>query len=197
MDMARKNDTNEKNSVEKLTAWMEELEGTPLEELREIRREMGHDVGGDEQKFLSHLRELNNRLQGAHQPAEQPFAEDEPTIPQPVRGLIAEAKARGLSGWKLADTAQLSIALVTKLDRRLIRYASIPRQVIEDIAGALQCGAQRVAAYLQGRPLLPNNAYFKADETPSVPEQQDFFDEVLEDDSLSEERRQRLLAMKG
>lgn len=40
-----------------LTDWMENLEGKSLEELREIRRAMGHDVETSEQEFLAMLKE--------------------------------------------------------------------------------------------------------------------------------------------
>jgi len=181
------------NSIEKLTAWMNNLEGAPLDELRRLRMELGHDVEGSEQIFLAHIQKMNSELGSTEQAFQD--VQSPPAPESSLRGLLSEARARGLSNLQFANQTNLSIALVTKLDLRLIRFASIPNQVIEDLANALDCIAERVKAYLQGNPLLPADAYFKADEAPTVPEQQDFFEEVRADTSLSEERRRRLLAM--
>ena len=37
--------------------WLEHLEGVKLEELRHIRKAMGHDVEAEEQKFLEMLKQ--------------------------------------------------------------------------------------------------------------------------------------------
>jgi hypothetical protein len=186
-------DKNNQSSIEKLTAWMENLDGTPVDELREILRELGdQDVVGGEEKFLRHIRDLNQKLVEAGQ---TPASERARVIPAGDLGLIDEANSKGLNNFQLADLSKLSIVLITKLDRRLIRYASIPRQVIEDIAGALQSTFERVSTYLQGGPLRPADAYYSAEDEPTLPEPRDFFDEVRTDPSISEERRERLLAM--
>jgi len=113
---------------------------------------------------------------------------------QAIKGLLAEARTRELSIRQLAEKTGLSVALVTKLDRRLIRYASIPRQVVSDIADALGREAQAVARYLQGGALLaPSAVSYRAEEAPSLPEQQDFAEAVRDDRLLSSEERERLL----
>jgi hypothetical protein len=186
-------DNNNQSSIEKLTAWMENLDGTPVDELREVLREMGgQDVVGDEEKFLLHVRALNQKLVAAESP---PMSEGAGIIPAADLGLIGEAKSKGLTNFQLADLSKLSIVLITKLDRRLIRYASIPRRVIEDVAAALQSSFERVSTYLQGGPLRPADAFYSAEDEPTLPEPRDFFDEVRADPSISEDRRERLLAM--
>ena len=122
------------------------------------------------------------------------IARQSPSAVQAIKGLLAEARVRELSVRQLAEKTGLSVALVTKLDRRLIRYASIPRQVVADIAEALGREAQAVARYLQGGALLaPSVVSYRADEAPSLPEQQEFADAVRDDRMLSGEERERLL----
>lgn len=111
----------------------------------------------------------------------------------PLKGLVAEGRARGLSTSQLARASGLSVPLVTKLDRRLIRFATIPGEVVAAVAQVLGREANAVAAYLQGGPLLAPSASYRAEEAPSLPEQQDFAEAVRTDRTLDEEARQRLL----
>jgi hypothetical protein len=111
-----------------------------------------------------------------------------------IRGLIAEGQAQGLSARQLAEKSGLSVSLVTKLDRRLIQFASIPREVVSAIAEAINREAQTVARYLQGGALLAPSASYRAEEAPSLPEQQSFAEAVSADRMLSPEDRQRLLS---
>lgn len=48
--------------IEGLVGWMEDLEGASGEELRDIRRELGHDVEKSEQEFISFLKEEYQNL---------------------------------------------------------------------------------------------------------------------------------------
>lgn len=120
-------------------------------------------------------------------------------VPVPVEagleGLLAEAKARGISRKQLADAARLSIPLIDKLDRRLIRYSTIPRTIVESIAQLLGRQAEAVSQYLQGAPLLPAGASYRAEEAPSLPEAQDFSEAVQGDRTLSPARKRELLEM--
>src|SRR3712207_8234151 len=54
----------------------------------------------------------------------------------------------------------------SKLDRRLIRFASIPRQAIERIGAELGRSFEDVAAYLQGDPQFASQASFRANAAP-------------------------------
>lgn len=54
---------NIKNQViEGLVGWMEDLEGTSAEELRNIRRELGHDVEKSEREFTCFLQDEYEKL---------------------------------------------------------------------------------------------------------------------------------------
>ena len=113
----------------------------------------------------------------------------------PLRGLVAEAQARGLSRREMAAALDLSIALVDRLDRRLVRYQTIPAAILESISRLLSTGTQQVARYLQGAPLLPTAASYRSEQAPAVPQAQDFAAAVEADRTLSPERKRQLLAM--
>jgi hypothetical protein len=104
----------------------------------------------------------------------------------PLSGLRKEAEARGLTIQALASATRLSVPLLVKLDRRLIRFASIPRQAIERIGAELGRSFEAVAAYLQGGPQFASQASFRADAAPRMPDQQDFFDAVETDLTMDE-----------
>jgi hypothetical protein len=113
----------------------------------------------------------------------------------PLLGLVVAAQARGLTRKEMAAALDLSIALVDRLDRRLVRYQTIPAAIVEAISRLLSTGTQQVARYLQGAPLLPTSASYRSEQAPSVPEAQDFAAAVEADRTLSPERKRQLLAM--
>jgi hypothetical protein len=107
----------------------------------------------------------------------------------PLTGLRKEAEARGLTIQALASATRLTVPLLVKLDRRLIRFASIPRQAIERIGTALGRSFDAVATYLQGDSQFASQASFRADDAPQMPDQQDFFDAVETDLMMSETQK--------
>lgn len=107
----------------------------------------------------------------------------------PIEKLVAEAETQGFSQDQFAAQLKLSVGLLWKLDRRLIKYSSIPVELIENIAGALRRGLQIVAEYFQSSPTLATNARYKAKQQPHVSEPTNFFDEVRSDTELSNENR--------
>lgn len=116
-------------------------------------------------------------------------------VDEAITGLVAEAQAKGLSRRRLAAALDLSIPLVDKLDRRLLRYTSIPAEIIDAVAGTLNRGRASVESYLQGAPLLPVGASYRADEAPALPPQEEFADAVRSDDQLVSKRKRELLEM--
>ena len=112
----------------------------------------------------------------------------------PIEKLVAEAETQGFSQDQFAAQLKLSVGLLWKLDRRLIKYSSIPVELIENIAGALRRGLQIVAEYFHRQPTLALNASYKAKRQPQVSEPTNFFDEVRSDTDLSNEDRAYWLA---
>jgi hypothetical protein len=107
----------------------------------------------------------------------------------PLAGLRKDAEARGLTIQALASATHLTVPMLVKLDRRLIRFASIPRQAIERIGVELGCSFEAIAAYLQGDSQFASQASFRADAAPQMPDQQDFFDAIETDLTISEKQK--------
>ena len=107
----------------------------------------------------------------------------------PLTGLRKEGEARGLTIQALASATHLTVPMLVKLDRRLIRFASIPRQAIERIGTELGRSFEAIAAYLQGDSQFASQASFRADAAPQMPDQQDFFDAIETDLTMSEKQK--------
>jgi hypothetical protein len=107
----------------------------------------------------------------------------------PLSGLRKEGEARGLTIQALASATHLTVPMLVKLDRRLIRFASIPRQAIERIGAELGRSFEAIAAYLQGDLQFASQASFRADAAPQMPDQQDFFDAIETDLTMSETQK--------
>ena len=58
----------------------------------------------------------------------------------PFESLLSEGRACGLEPRQLAHVARFGVGLLRKLDRRLIYYASIPRDAVRGLAEAIQSG---------------------------------------------------------
>lgn len=117
------------------------------------------------------------------------------SIEPPIAGLLEAGRARGLAPRQLAQATGLGDSLLRKLDRRLIRYASIPREAIEAIATALQREIETVARYLQQGPTFAAAARHRAEQAPQLAEPEDFFSAVRADPTLGEDRREHWLAL--
>ncbi len=115
----------------------------------------------------------------------------------PLASLLTEAHGRGLTPMQLAAQTGLGLLVLRKLERRLIRAASIPREAVEALAAALGRDAAAVASYLQGPPLAAGSASYFAPEGPSAAEPQDFAQAVREDASMTPEQRRRWLDLAG
>ncbi len=177
-----KSQKHDRDAFERATAWLEHTEHLSLEELREMRRLLGHDVERSEKEFVAFLSELP----GQHTAEEpKPFA------------ILSRAAQKGLSLVQLANAVELSVTLVTKLDRRLIKFSSIPALVLNKIAQTLGVSDSVISAYLQQGAAFAAGAHYHAGEAPTLPEPQDFFDAVRSDKTLSEPRRKLLLQLRA
>jgi hypothetical protein len=112
------------------------------------------------------------------------------------KGIIAAAKDLGINNFQLAEMTGLSIVLVAQFDRGLIKVnENLPLEVVRRIAGAINETTQRIFDHLMGGPRFAQSAEFKADDSPVLPEAQDFAEAVIDDPTLSDERRRDLLAL--
>lgn len=183
---------NTKDAADRLCSILENLEGTPDEDLRSILLNLNPNADAEEQGFIQHLLSIRRKLEASVDASSLQTESGELAL----KGLISEARKHGLSVSDLADATGLSPALMKVLDMRLARYITIPAQVVEDVATVIRRSIEQVALYLQSGPVQTAVAYSDQDQTASEsPEQRDFFDVVRTDTTLSKERRARLLKL--
>ena len=120
-----------------------------------------------------------------------------PKAPRQVAGLLDAAKAAGMNLRDVARATHLGETVLRKLDRRLIRFASIPREAIAAIAEALRCRADDLSEYLQQPPTLAAGAHYCASRTPQLAEPEDFILAVRRDPTMSTKDRWRWLGATG
>ena len=118
-----------------------------------------------------------------------------PNSSVPFESLIAEARTRGLNPRQLAESVCLGDAILGKLDRRLIRYASIPQGAIDELAKVIQRGTASIAAYLQQDPKFATAAEYRSEQAPTLLETEDFFDAVRNDPTISPQHAEYWLAL--
>lgn len=111
-----------------------------------------------------------------------------------VISLIDEAERQNLSLEQFAEATELSAPLIAMLDRRQVRYESIPRKAVDNIAQALGKAAAAVASYLQGEMRL-QPAHYRADEAPRATRLQEFSALVAVDPELSVSRQKQWLEL--
>ena len=136
----------------------------------------------------------SQRIQAAAERAPESAADGSETS-NPLHSLIGAADERGIALDVFARTTDLSASLIATLNNRLVRVDSIPHQVVESVARVLGHSVEAVLGYLRLRPRLPITAQYKADRTPKVAPQRDFFELVRMDRDLTEEQKQRWLAL--
>jgi len=115
--------------------------------------------------------------------------------PPQFSSFLEAGKIRGLSIHDIAVRSRLSVALIRKLDRRLLRYASIPQEAIDLLAQTLRQQISVITQYLQGGPTLAQGASYRSEKAPALVEQEDFFEAVRNDRTLSDEQRHFWLSL--
>jgi len=108
---------------------------------------------------------------------------------EPVRSLLALAREQGQDADALAEQLDLSEPLVMKLERRLIRFATLPAQLMERVADALRVTTQQIQAYLALQPALANGASYRSETVPQAM-QQDFDQAIRNDYDLTDDQKQ-------
>lgn len=103
----------------------------------------------------------------------------------PLRDLLAEAAARGLGPRRLATALRLTPSMLRRLERRLVRFSSIPSRLIQHMASLLERDASSVVAYLQRPPVLAAGVQYKSEGVPTLGQPADFFDALRADPTLS------------
>lgn len=116
--------------------------------------------------------------------------------PEPIVSLAAEARRRAVPLNTVAEAAGLSVDLLARLDRRLVRHTTIPPRIVDRLAAVLRRDAASIAAYLQQGPAFAA-AHYHAQQAPRLPQQIDFAEAVGSDETLDDGQRAALLALVG
>lgn len=109
----------------------------------------------EESRILEHARAVANKAVSA-QASELPSS------------LLERARDVGLTPAVFADRIGVGLALLAKFERRLIKAATIPRAMVEEIGKTLNLRTVAVTAYLRQPSALSASASYKSSKTPSV-----------------------------
>lgn len=114
-----------------------------------------------------------------------------------IDSLLGSAQSLGMSLKEFAGAVRLGQVVMRKLDRRLIRYPSIPTDLPARLAALLRCQAEDVSLYLQQAPTLAASARYRADSTPTLADPEAFDTAVRSDPTMAEEDRSHWLRSAG
>ncbi len=115
---------------------------------------------------------------------------------RPITSLLAQAQSVNLTSQDAAARAGLSVSLFAQLDRRLIRFDSLPERLFARVADAIGRGIEDVRVYLAGPSALPQGAQFRADHAPVITSAtKEFTTAVREDPLLSPAEKAEWLAL--
>ncbi len=112
-----------------------------------------------------------------------------------VDSLLEEGKRLGLSIHDIAADCGLSLAIVKKLEQRLIDYPSIPQLVIDRLANEIRTPAPVITAYLRQTMTLSQKAQYRSRAAPKIESKQNYFDAIKTDRTLDDKIRAFWLAM--
>jgi len=115
----------------------------------------------------------------------------------PLRALAKRAQALGMDSRALAGALDLGEVVLRKLDRRLIRFATIPRLITVRLAEVLQTTEAAVVTYFQLPPTLSTEGRFHSSKAPSIPKSESFSDAVRTDNTMTDQQRARWTAGAG
>lgn len=111
-------------------------------------------------------------------------------------GILGKAKALDISNFQLADMTELSVVLIAQFDRGLIKVnEKLPLEIVKRIAEAIDETTEQILDYLKFGPRFAKDANFKAPDSPTLTEAQDFTDAIRDDPTLSDKQREKLLAL--
>jgi hypothetical protein len=111
-----------------------------------------------------------------------------------IVSLLEEGKNFGLDVSKFAAQCRVSVPIMLKLSRRFIDFTSIPSELLESLAAAINTTAQSITAYLK-QPALADGMRFSSKTKPALANQENFFDAVRNDQAMDNETREYWLLL--
>lgn len=116
-------------------------------------------------------------------------------VTEPIVNLAEEIEKRGFTTKTFARAARLPEDVIDTFNTREVRYGSIVRQAIKNVAAILRVPVQIVDDYLL-QAANPSRMHAKADEPPRFASQMEFLEIIEYDPDLSDEDKQYWLAQK-
>ena len=110
-----------------------------------------------------------------------------------ITNLLEEAQKAGMGINELSNSVKVSIPIMTKLVRRIIDFHTIPNEVVQSIAAAIGQSFQTISEYLK-LPVLADGIQFSSKTTPTLLQQESFFDAVRNDRSIDPKLREYWLS---
>jgi len=119
------------------------------------------------------------------------FAPQAVAAPAPaIADLVQAAKAHGMTAKALAGKVGIGLALMAKLNQRLIQVATLPDILVARLAAELKTGVAEVRAYLARPATLATSAQYKSDGVPQVAETEAFAEAIRTCTDMTAEEKQ-------
>jgi hypothetical protein len=147
---------------------------------------------------------LNLRAQSVVQNLLYKFRQDNSAIGQesekaediaPIVNLFDEIKRKGFTVKSFAKKARLPETVIEAFNTREVRFGSITRQAIKNVALSLGRSAQDVGNYLS-QAANPQPMHARADESPRFSSQMEFLELIATDPDIEDDDKQYWLAQK-
>ncbi|MCG3159182.1 MAG: hypothetical protein JMDDDDMK_00168 [Acidobacteria bacterium] len=149
-------------------------------------------------------KDLNARLQGGLRIVQEIYekrsAEDQTQNWQSrakMASMIMEGSLLGWSTDQFAGRINLSVAILRKLENRLIDAVTIPIDLIKLIGVSIQRDPSEIIAYLGQPPMLQSGQMYKSKQPPIIGKQQGFFDAIRNDGELTDDQRTYWLSLES
>lgn len=107
----------------------------------------------------------------------------------PLASFFREGKQLGYSPDEFAEQINVPVTVIRRIESRLLLVDTIPTKIIETIAFTLQRPGDEIWNFLTRPPVVPQTLRLKSHQAPKVAQQQNFFDVIRADPTISEEQR--------
>ena len=111
-----------------------------------------------------------------------------------IVSLLEEGKNFGLDVSKFASQCRVSVPIMVKLSRRIFDLVSIPNELVQSLATAINTTSQSIIDYLR-QPALADGMRFSSKSKPALANQENFFDAVRNDQAMDNETREYWLLL--
>ena len=112
-----------------------------------------------------------------------------------LTSLTEAARERNLRLRDVAERVGVGVPIVSKLEQRLLKFATLPETLIQKLAETLELGTEAVREYLRQPPTLAAGAAYQytGKAAPSVTDQQDFAEAIRSCPGMSDADKQAWL----